>query len=112
MGQGYTGQRSRRTEHVLTKDAEGRYRNVPEPEASRHVQLFLPHYQVCVCEPCNSGWMSDLEDQVKPILDPMIRGHHVELGDNEQTKLATLGEQMYVCLRVRGTGRESAVDRG
>lgn len=36
-----------------------------------------------VCHDCNTGWMSDLEEQAKPILLPMIRG--------QQTSLSTDG---------------------
>ncbi len=28
-----------------------------------------------VCERCNNGWMSELESQAKPYLEPMLRGH-------------------------------------
>ena len=40
------------------------------------------------CKDCNSGWMSDLEEDVKPILGPMMNGRRTKLGSIEQLKLA------------------------
>ncbi|MFL6688584.1 MAG: hypothetical protein ACJ8IR_00110 [Alphaproteobacteria bacterium] len=28
----------------------------------------------CVCEPCNNGWMRELENKVRPIIAPLIQG--------------------------------------
>jgi len=39
-----------------------------------------------VCKACNSGWMSDLEGKVKPILEPMFDGRTFAL-DLEQQRL-------------------------
>ncbi|MER3424998.1 MAG: hypothetical protein C4293_18980 [Nitrospiraceae bacterium] len=32
-----------------------------------------------VCATCNNGWMSRLEDDLKPILTPMIIGNSISL---------------------------------
>lgn len=32
-----------------------------------------------VCEPCNNGWMSDLEQVVKPLLSPLVRASRTTL---------------------------------
>lgn len=37
-----------------------------------------------VCETCNSGWMSALEDHVRPILTPLILGHEFVLNRDQQ----------------------------
>lgn len=37
-----------------------------------------------VCAECNSGWMSGLEERVKPVLEPMIRGQRVTLNPEQQ----------------------------
>jgi hypothetical protein len=42
-----------------------------------------------VCRVCNSGWMSQLEERVKPVLRPMIRGMAVQLGGDSQGLIAT-----------------------
>lgn len=89
MGQGYTGQRFERIEHVLVQDADGRHHNVPSSDSARHVQAFLPHVQVGVCGPCNNGWMSRLENAAMPILDSMFRIEKVVLREAEQRVLAT-----------------------
>jgi hypothetical protein len=42
----------------------------------------------CVCARCNQGWMSDIETEVKPHLQPMIQGRQRILGTKAQTALA------------------------
>ena len=42
-----------------------------------------------VCKTCNEGWMSELEEAVKPILRPMLNGIARTLNDGEQATLAT-----------------------
>src|SRR5215472_14798711 len=42
-----------------------------------------------VCANCNNGWMSDLEEQVKPCLGPMlVNEHSVNLDAEQQRDLA------------------------
>ena len=41
-----------------------------------------------VCEGCNSGWMSDIENRIKPVLLQMIKGLPVLLGGPEQGAVA------------------------
>jgi len=36
-----------------------------------------------LCDPCNTQWGSDLENRVKPILTPMMRGEQRSLGKDE-----------------------------
>lgn len=43
----------------------------------------------CVCIPCNTGWMSALEGQASPFLEPMIRGTHIRMDDAAQLLIAT-----------------------
>lgn len=42
-----------------------------------------------VCVKCNTGWLSDLEEKVKPILTHLIRGEQVNLPIESQVLLAT-----------------------
>jgi hypothetical protein len=42
-----------------------------------------------VCEKCNTGWMSQLENRAKQSLKPMIRGIRCGLLFNQQTDIAT-----------------------
>lgn len=42
-----------------------------------------------VCSQCNNGWMSRLEEDVKPILKPMIFGNSVTLMASQQEIIAT-----------------------
>jgi hypothetical protein len=42
-----------------------------------------------VCQRCNNGWMSRLETAVRPILEPLVKGHARTLSPQDQTKLAT-----------------------
>jgi hypothetical protein len=86
MNFGYAGQRFEEAQHVMTTDADDRYRE--DVASAQHVAAFLPHVQVAVCQPCNNGWMSRLEIAVQDILDPMIRGEHLRLTSQDQTLLA------------------------
>lgn len=43
----------------------------------------------CVCKPCNSGWMSVLQSQTKPILVPLLNGEPYSLRRRDQAILAT-----------------------
>lgn len=41
-----------------------------------------------VCQGCNGGWMSQLEAQAKPLLEPMFDGNAVTLESDQQAVLA------------------------
>src|SRR4051812_20705575 len=41
------------------------------------------------CEQCNNGWMSVLENEVKPVLTPMMRNEPVNLDRHDMDVLAT-----------------------
>jgi hypothetical protein len=40
------------------------------------------------CQRCNNGWMSTLENQARPVLRPMIRGHSCTLSSGDLTVVA------------------------
>ena len=42
-----------------------------------------------VCRICNTGWMSGVEELIKPTLIPMLQGQPIDLSPDEQQKLAT-----------------------
>jgi hypothetical protein len=42
-----------------------------------------------VCRGCNSGWMSKLEERVKPVVVPLLTGSHTILTADHQALLAT-----------------------
>ena len=42
----------------------------------------------CVCGACNSGWMNQIEEAVRPDLTAMIQGNPVQLDRGRQRKLA------------------------
>lgn len=42
----------------------------------------------CVCGDCNSGWMSRLQEEVRPYLVPLLIGDSTKLRTRGQTKLA------------------------
>ncbi len=41
------------------------------------------------CESCNNGWMNELDDAARPLVDPMILAQHVQLSPANQALLAT-----------------------
>jgi hypothetical protein len=45
-----------------------------------------------VCEVCNTGWMSAIEDETRPILAPLIHGQPSQLSLDEQVQLTLWGQ--------------------
>lgn len=82
----YKGERVKRPEHIMVPDQDGRYQPVETP--TEHWATLLPHVQVPVCRPCNTGWMSRMEIAVQDLIDPMIRGEEVLLTPDDQALLA------------------------
>lgn len=66
------GERINVKRKVLRKDQNGRYQYVAETPAS--IWKWLPNVKVQVCNPCNTGWMSRLENDAKAILARCILG--------------------------------------
>jgi hypothetical protein len=42
-----------------------------------------------VCHDCNTGWMSNLENEARPLLLPLIRGEHTTLSGPQRILVAT-----------------------
>jgi hypothetical protein len=40
------------------------------------------------CRDCNGGWMADLEDEVKPVLEPMLHGRPILLDEHGKAVLS------------------------
>jgi hypothetical protein len=84
-------------EHVLPRwlraafpDADGRAVHVRESLTNQHVRegSLLDATAKIVCGDCNSGWMNDLEAEVRDFLPRMIRGRPIMLGAKRQAALA------------------------
>ena len=52
-------------------------------QTSRNVAVITKR----VCTTCNNGWMSQLETQVRPTLEPMLRGNYVRISSEQQLVL-------------------------
>src|SRR5258706_8629356 len=59
-------------------------------ELTRKRRAGDPHSRKirCVCEECNNEWMSQLQEDAKPFLLPMLTGIHTSLRRKGQTTLA------------------------
>ena len=42
----------------------------------------------CVCDKCNTGWMSDLEELAKPVISPLLLGEHRSIDTEQQLTIA------------------------
>jgi hypothetical protein len=62
---------------------------VTEMKRERQGSVNTLQVRVVCKQHCNNGWMSILEERVKPILTPLMLGQSVELGQREETILAT-----------------------
>jgi hypothetical protein len=68
--------------HDITERSENRKHH--------KIQNSLTKRFPCVCEKCNNGWMSDVEQLAIPVLRPMILGNHPkQLRTHDQYVLAT-----------------------
>lgn len=62
----------------------------PETTSIRRIGgLPLPWKLPDVCEPCNGGWMSQLEQAMKHAGKRLVEGRHYRLSPFEQTVIAT-----------------------
>lgn len=59
-----------------------------------------------ICTTCNNGWMSQLEEQVKPILTPMLRDQPRTLTAPEQHLLATWATKTALTMQGANIGGE------
>jgi hypothetical protein len=68
-------------------------------ERDRQYPVGLPGVIVrSVCEPCNNGWMARMEGQIRPIVEPMIRGRVTSLSVEDQINIATWASKTSVAL--------------
>jgi len=69
---------------VVDQDRPLRFELGSDPEF-----LFSGEFKIgCVCGDCNNGWMSRLENEVKPCLEPMLHGTMTPLTQSVQEKLS------------------------
>ena len=64
------GERFTSIDGTVSKDSRGKY--VTSMGKSGHVAKWLPNVTVWVCQACNGGWMKELEDGVKALLEPFL----------------------------------------
>lgn len=64
-------------------------KNVPELEKTleRSGNLLTLKFRV-VCEECNNGWMSDIEESVKPFFIATMNGENIEIDENTQRSIS------------------------
>lgn len=56
-------------------------------QLKRQGHLVTTKFRV-VCKTCNSGWMSELESEAKPLLVKVLNTDHLTLNENDQNVLA------------------------
>ncbi len=59
---------------------------------------IFQHKAKVVCEPCNNGWMADLEGEVKPILSKMMRLSPYVLNERAQATLSFWAQKTLLML--------------
>jgi hypothetical protein len=57
-----------------------------------------------VCGPCNHGWMSELEERIKPLLTPLIHGQAATFGRDEQSAMARWTTKMAIVVEQTRSG--------
>lgn len=79
-----------------------------EPRAWARVSLDVT--VGVVCRECNNGWLSDLEDAAKPLLEPLIRGESVTLTPEESKTVALWCVKTALLFQYTHPERRSAPD--
>ena len=69
--------------HTLGIADEGPYRLIPQQGHSGTKKIRT------VCQTCNSGWVSAIDDAAKAVAPPIIRGERVSISPEMQKALAT-----------------------
>lgn len=66
-----------------------------------------------VCRPCNQGWMNDREQEVRPFLEPMLKGEAITITVDQMAELARWCAQKFVVMEyaARGTALTPRPDR-
>jgi hypothetical protein len=78
---GFCGVDGQSQEHLWARWVLGG-KTISYPNRSLQLTVGMP------CEPCNNGWMSDLENDVKPFMTSMaFRGEKTLLDEERQAKL-------------------------
>src|SRR5258705_10676263 len=65
-----------------------RMEGMSEEAKERQGSAFTRRFRL-VCQNCNSGWMSGVEGDAKPILIRLLQGQKTVLLKNDRTRLAT-----------------------
>jgi hypothetical protein len=63
-----------------------------------------------LCEPCNGQWCSEIENEAKPILLPMLAGRSIALNASAQTSLAVWATKTLLMLQQTHKERERSID--
>jgi hypothetical protein len=64
-----------------------------------------------ICEPCNNGWMSRLEERAKPLMEPLMEGTtKLESLNEEQRQLLARWAAKTAIIETHAVGAESPVD--
>lgn len=72
--------------------------------------LFSGEFKIgCVCGTCNNGWMSRLENEVKPFLEPLMCGVITPLSHSFQTGLSVWAVK--IAMVIEGARPKSAHER-
>jgi len=66
-----------------------------------------------VCRPCNQGWMNDREQEVRPFLEPMLKGEAITITSEQTAELARWCAQKFIVMEhaSRGTALTPRADR-
>ena len=78
-----------RTKSEFYSQSDIMFRTTTDAKVTRHTGDPHSSRIRCVCGPCNSGWMSVIQNQTKPILLPLLGGDRLTLRKRDQAILAT-----------------------
>ncbi len=96
---------------AVAVDADHERRLVTEglDQSERHPAKTLEVVVRRVCRDCNSGWMREMDNDVRPLVEPMIDGVAMTLSILDEELVAKWATKMMLTMQAANIGRERVV---
>jgi hypothetical protein len=78
-------------------------------DAEEHIGAPLGVVVRRVCRECNHGWMQHMDNEVRPIIEPMLDGIPRTLSVLDQSTVATWATKITLVLQAANIGRQTIV---
>jgi hypothetical protein len=91
---------------IITKEGPSRLVLIPEENSVKNVHPGTRKF-LNVCQTCNNGWMSRIEDECAPIVKQLILNKTTSISDEQQVSLAKWATLMTIMAEFAYTGNQA-----